>query len=75
MGETVMNGDFEKTMIRELGEISGTVKQMDKKLDSLSARVAVLEGRPQKTLDWWKQAIIALIVGIIGGLLSPFSRN
>jgi hypothetical protein len=70
-----MSGDFEKYMIRELGEISGTVKQMDKKLDGLSARVAVLEGRPQKTLDWWKQAIIALIVGIIGGLLSPFSRS
>lgn len=70
-----MNGDFEKYMIRELGEISGTVKQMDKKLDGLSARVAVLESTPRKTLDWWKQAIIALIVGIIGGLMSPFSRS
>lgn len=76
-----MSGDFEKQMIYELGEISGTVKQIDKKVDEmrednsskmadLSVRIAALEIRPGKR---WETAMSAAISAVVAGVVGYFS--
>jgi hypothetical protein len=74
--ESAMSVDFEKQMIRDLGEIIGTVRQIDRKLDSLSARVAALESRRGGWWDWFlKTGIGTIIGGAIMSLLAHLGKQ
>ena len=70
-----MSSDFEKQLLLQIGEISGTVKAIDKKVDGLSDRVTDLEAHPRKRWEMVVSSVIAVISGIVAGIFSPFTRS
>lgn len=71
-----MSGDFDRNTILLLGEINGTVKQIEKKVDGLSARVAVLEERRGGWFDWFlKTGIGTVIGGVIMAVITKMTAH